>query len=179
MVMTDIELEIDFSQEGNSGRFCGSGWSGLEPVERWAVGVESRLTIPTPSTPGSYFLVLKFRPLLVPGRIAGQHVDVAVNGAIVGRFYASGTTSRACYLPWQLVEGRQCLEICFRTPDAASPAAFAAGGDDRVLALAFTSLILHRDRFVRGGTRPSGECLTNAQDKHNLVRSRSMHLLAI
>jgi hypothetical protein len=147
--MEELEFALDFGQNGDSDRFCAAGWSAVEPDERWAIGTESRITLPAPSTPGDYFLMLKFRPLVVPGRISGQKLYVNVNGTTVGEFFASERADRVCHLPWQLLEGSSYLDIAFRTPDAAAPAAFAPGGDDRTLAIAFNSLRLFRDRYAR------------------------------
>jgi hypothetical protein len=119
MTVEDLGVVVDFGQHGNSRLFCAAGWSGFERDERWAIGSESRLNLPSPTAPGSYVLVLKLRPFVAPGRLSGQHLSVVVNGSVVGEFWLTDRTSRVCYLPWQLLDGRRELEITFRTPDAA------------------------------------------------------------
>jgi hypothetical protein len=161
MTAQDLGVVVDFSQHGNSRLFCAAGWSGFEPDERWAIGSESRLNLPSPTAPGSYFLVLKLRPFEAPGRLNGQHLSIVVNGSVVGEFWVTDRTSRVCYLPWQLLDGQRELEITFRTPDAASPSALAVGDDDRVLAVAFSSLALYRDRYVMPDPGPAGVLETN------------------
>jgi hypothetical protein len=161
MTAQDLGVVVDFRQQGNSGLFCTAGWAGFEPDERWTIGSESRIAIPSPTAPGSYFLVLKLRPFVAPARLNGQHLSVSVNASVVGEFWVTERTSRVCYLPWRLIDGQRELEITFHTPNAASPAALAVGDDDRVLAVAFSSLALYRDRYAKPDPGPAGVLETN------------------
>lgn len=155
MTKENFKLLIDFSLRGNSSSFCGTGWSAPEPEERWAVGVESRMIVPAPADPSPYFLVLKLRPFVAPGRLSGQHLSVRVNGLRVGEFLVTERTIRVCHLPWYIIVGRRDLHIVFHTPDAAAPAAFEGSTDHRMLAVAFRSLTLHRDKYGTADPGPS------------------------
>jgi hypothetical protein len=181
MTRQSSEFSVDFSQNGNSRAFCSAGWSVPEPEERWAVGFESRMIIPAPAEPSAYFLVLKLRPFISPDRLGGQHLTVSVNGFKVGEFLVTEGTIRVCHLPWSIIQGRQDLQILFRTPDAASPAAFEAGEDGRMLAVAFRSLTLHRDHYPTADPRPtiggSGVMMSTRSPTDNLERLAARELM--
>ena len=51
-------------------------------------------------------------------------------------------TTRACVVPFSVLEGKSSLRLVFETPDAAAPRLFGQSDDDRSLAIAFTRLVL-------------------------------------
>jgi hypothetical protein len=158
------EFTIDFGERGNSARFCGSGWSSPEADERWCIGGESRLVIPAPRRPAAYVMVLKVRPLVFPDRLAAQRLKVAVNGIMVGDFTVKRRGVRVCRVPWHAIAGRTALEIRFDTPDAVRPAAIACGSDRRMLAIAFTSLLLYADPYEAPFAEPAAGADRTAAD---------------
>ena len=140
-VTTDIA--IDFSASGNGASATGAGWSKPEPTETWTVGARSLLSLPAPTMPATYVLVIKLRPQVVEGRLPSQRLGISVNGVRVDEFTLSRRNVRTCLLPWNLLSVAPTLEIAFTMPDAARLSDFGPSPDRRLLGFAFESLLLY------------------------------------
>jgi hypothetical protein len=145
MADRNFDVTVDFSARGNSSRFCISGWSVPEPDERWSLGFESRMVLPAPREAADVVMVLKLRSFVSAGRLEAQRLKVTVNWGIVGDFVIRERTARVCRIPWQVITGHDWLDVRFQTPDAARPAALEGNLDERMLAIAFASLVVYPD----------------------------------
>ena len=154
MPASATEIALDFSLGGNAGSAMVSGWSTPEREETWAIGVESRLSLPTPVVPATYVLVLKLRAQPLSGKPEGQRLGVSVNGIAVDEFLIGERATRACLLPWDILRGAAAVSIVFSTPDATKPADVGNGDDTRSLAFAFFSVRLYssmHEEWAGGG----------------------------
>jgi hypothetical protein len=81
------------------------------------------------------------------GRLPAQRLRVLASRVEIGTFTLTQRGERACLIPAELLTGRSALEIAFETPDAARPMDLGSGRDNRMLAIALTSLRLYPDRL--------------------------------
>ncbi len=140
-------LLIDFTAGGNSVPCCVAGWSTPEPDGTWTTGPVSRLTLPAPQRPGSYALVFRLRPMTAGDRLPAQRLLVRVNDVPLAEFRITRRTTRACVVPWEVVQRAPELSITLGLPDAARPAEHGQGDDRRLLGVSLSSLHLHPDLF--------------------------------
>lgn len=121
--------------------FLAAGWSFPEAGFRWSEGNESRLRIPVADISGAIELRFSAWPL-THGTLQRQRVAVFVNGVFVQDLSIDGPGEYAV-----VAEGvstrDNVLEIGLRYEDAASPAALGLNDDQRVLALAFETLVIN------------------------------------
>jgi len=138
------EFIIDFGRGGNSDSYRRAGWSEPEPRHTWTIGQESTLEFPRPALPGTHMLVLELGPFVWKDIIPAQHLTVLVNGSEIAEFSIREATAAECTIPWQLIEGREWVQLTFRHPGAARPIDVNGVPDHRELALAFETISLFR-----------------------------------
>ena len=144
---------LEFGSGGNAAGALREGWSVPEKGETWTCGRTSRLSLQAPSARATYVMVVKLRPHMVPG-VEGQRLGVVVNGVVIDEFVITRRTARACLIPWNLLRDARSLEVVFTTPDAVRPCDVGAGEDQRMLGVAFSSLLLYpslHDEWDSGG----------------------------
>lgn len=139
---TPTQVEVVFGREGTFTDDMGRGWSYPEDEFTWATGKVSTLLLDAPAAASHYVLHLVVWPFLCPPVVVRQALILIINGQFVRRFDLTGEARIACHVPSRLLHGRDKVEIMFRHPDAASPAALANGTDLRHLAVAFRSVVL-------------------------------------
>jgi hypothetical protein len=140
----DGELVIDFGRSGNSETYRRSGWYEPEPRHSWTQGSESTLEIPRPSVASDYLMVLEVGPFVWKDRLPAQRLSVFVNGSELGDFRLSEVGALEVEVPWDVIEGREWVQVTFRHPDAAKPADVSGVPDHREIALAFEAVSFFR-----------------------------------
>jgi hypothetical protein len=144
MLSLEEQASFGFGLSAEEGPKLGEGWANPEEGFQWSVGDRSRLSIPAPSTPGNYTLLLTFSPFIHPGGPRSQRLSVLVNGRRVreGRFQTD--TVMACRFEWDPRLGGKVLDIVLEHPDAARPSECFASPDTRRLAFSVSDLKLFR-----------------------------------
>ncbi|HEV8032149.1 MAG TPA: hypothetical protein VGP42_14125 [Stellaceae bacterium] len=140
----DGELVIDFGRSGNSDAYRRAGWYEPEPRHSWTQGQESTLEFPRPNFPADYSMVLELGPFVWKDTLPAQRLMVFVNGSEVGNFVVREVSALEMGVPWDLIEGREWVEVIFRHPDAAKPVATSGVPDHREIALAFEAVTFFR-----------------------------------
>jgi hypothetical protein len=125
---------IEFAKP-EADRYLWYGWSSAEPGFRWTDGKEAALVFGLDQV-RDVQLTIKYVPFLVANRHPRQRVLVYLNGASVDSFDAEEDSERerTVRLPVNLLRRENSLR--FDLPDAASPASFGTGDDDRELGIA-------------------------------------------
>jgi hypothetical protein len=147
----DGELVIDFGRSGNSDAYRRAGWYEPEPRHSWTQGQESTLEFPRPTAAADYQMVLELGPFIWKDKLPAQHLTVFVNDSEVGDFVLREVSALEIEVPWELIEAREWVQVMFRHPDAATPAAVNGVPDHREIALAFEAV-----SFFRKVEPPSG-----------------------
>ena len=147
----DGDLIIDFGRSGNSETYRRSGWYEPEPRHSWTQGQESLLEFPRPAAAADYRIVLELGPFVWKDRLPVQRLTVFVNGSEVGDFALREVDTLEIEVPWELIEGREWVQVMFRHPDAAKPSDVSGVPDNREIAIAFEAV-----SFFRRVEPPSG-----------------------
>lgn len=134
---------ISFGKRGNSRFFQSDGWA-ITTAQRivWTEGSEAILSIGFPETEGQVRLRAKLKPLLAPGKLDSQRVEIYVGGKQAGTWNISSDSFHNVELviPGEFFNQAEMTEIKFILPDARSPESLGTGRDKRNLALAFYSI---------------------------------------
>jgi hypothetical protein len=139
------KVAVEFGDRGNSAQFCrGGGWSPAEPKHTWTVGLESALELPLPARSGVYLLNLTLAPFVFKERLPAQKLTVVVNGKEIKTNTVRERASIEYKLPWELLEGRDSIDVVFKHPNAAKPAEVNGVPDQRQIAFAFEAVTLTR-----------------------------------
>lgn len=136
---------LSFGKSGTFRPFQKGGWSPSRTGNTtWTNGKNAEFSIPLPATSSAVILRLYVRPMIVKGKLDGQHVILKVGGQEL----ASWELTEARFDTLELRISPKNLEtekntvFTFELPDARSPASLRVGRDARELALAFLSLQL-------------------------------------
>jgi hypothetical protein len=125
-------------------RYLGNGWSGVEQMQRWALGPSADLTFElTPEADA--LLRLDAEPYLVPGRLPERDARVELNGHPVGgwRLRYTGQRAYSVRLPRAALGRVNHVRLLF--PGASpTPVELGQGEDPRRLALAVRTIRLER-----------------------------------
>jgi hypothetical protein len=140
----DDELVIDFGRSGNSDAYRRTGWYEPEPRHSWTQGQESALEFPRPSLAGDYLMVLELGPFLWKDKLPAQRLMVFVNGSEVADFVVSEVSVLEFQVPWELIDGREWVQVIFRHPDTAKPVEISGVPDHREIAFAFEAVTFFR-----------------------------------
>ena len=116
----------------------GAGWS-VEDNYAWAIGNESKLTLPLPGNDKPYVVRFTLHPLLNSNGRASQRLVFLVGADVIGRVEVTERQSIECALPVALTAGLDRIELTLVHPDAMRPADFLPTTDTRWLALCFHS----------------------------------------
>jgi len=141
----DLELTIDFIQDGNAGPYLRDGWCNIEPRCTWTRGKVSLMEIPVKEAEANYHIEMQLVPYLIADKLPSQDLDVYVNDDLVTRFcLRAGDKNVTFEVPRYLVV-EQSIRLRFELPDAARPCDLNPDSKDkRVLAFAFRKLALSR-----------------------------------
>jgi hypothetical protein len=141
---SEVEVEIDFTQGGNSTDFVQKGWSGQEPTHTWTDGDQSLLRLPFTEPGASYVGEILAWPFTVPDRIPGQTVLVSIEDTLLTTFHVTpGQNLLEFQIPSALTMPGQAV-VVMKFLDAARPSDLMLSSDSRLVALAFRRLRLKR-----------------------------------
>jgi hypothetical protein len=142
---SDVELTIEFTQDGNAGPYLREGWCNRERKFTWTQGKVSFMEIPVKEPQADYQIEMHLRPFIVPAKLPSQDLDVYVNGSLVSRSSLRGADKPVTFVvPKDLVVD-QSMKLRFDLPDACRPSDLIPDHkNNRVLAIAFEKLVLAR-----------------------------------
>jgi hypothetical protein len=149
-----LERVIDCG-EGSPG--CASllsGWALHEPGFTWAIGSESRLSVPIDSAASDYVLTLDVVPYLHPPELPAQRLIVSVNGSVLSASTIRRPALLAIPVSAGVVGRADMLDVRLQHPDAAGPTEFQPSGDKRVLAVAMSQVRLYRAESCESAASP-------------------------
>ena len=146
---SDVELTIEFTQDGNAGPYLREGWCNRERKFTWTQGKVSFMEIPVKEPQANYHIEMHLRPFIVPGKLPAQDLDVYVNDFLVSRSSVRGADKPVTFeVPKDLVVD-QSIKLRFDLPDASRPSDLIPDHKNkRVLAVAFEKLVLSRVDWI-------------------------------
>jgi hypothetical protein len=130
-----------FAADGDGHLYQRFGWSTPEPHHVWALGAESRISVPTPRPPTDCTLELDVVGLMLPPLIDCQTLQIDINGIDAGTFLVGPPRTIRCRVPWYSMQMSSTLEITFRHQRCARPSDYG-GVDQRCLAVRFSAVRL-------------------------------------
>jgi len=148
-----LEAAFVFGRLGNLSEALGEGWS-VEDNYAWAIDAESRLSLPLGGNGTRYILRLTMQPMVNPGVVDAQRLDIDTEAGVLGSFTIDRRTTIELKLPLELTQNRGRLELILRHPDGLRPDTFKNPNDSRLLSLCFMSGGLVRE-LDAAGERPA------------------------
>jgi len=130
---------LDFTQ-AQVRQFLDEGWDVEEGNLGWSTGQLAGVHIPLPEAAGALSMRARIKPFLWPPSLTSQRLYVLANGEQVAEFDLSNDEFKEISwdVPAEWVNlNPDSLRLTFLTPDAQSPQAVGAGGDLRILGIAF------------------------------------------
>jgi hypothetical protein len=139
-----LGTELQFTRNGNASDFFTDGWSEPGNGLTWSESKHSTLFLPLKAPPVNDVeltaLVFTFR---VPKRAHVVHVNISVNGTLVGHWKVNESLQeKRLVIPQDLFVNHPGATIHFEVSDAASPQALKAGPDQRNLGFGIVTLSL-------------------------------------
>jgi hypothetical protein len=110
---TDVELTIDFSQEGNARKYLQHGWGSTELKCTRTEGKASFMEIPVKESQVNYRIEMHLRPFVIPGKLLSQDLDVYVNDSLVSRSSLRGAESIVTYEVPQYLHAGHSIKLRF------------------------------------------------------------------
>ena len=142
---SDIELTIDFTQDGNAGPYLRDGWGAREFKFTRTEGKVSFMEIPVREPQTNYSIEMHLRPFVIPGKLPSQGLDVYANDSLTIRSGLRGAEDVVKFQVPQDLVVEQSIKLRFDLPDASRPSDLNPDSKDkRILAVAFRKLILSR-----------------------------------
>lgn len=105
------------------------------------IGNKFQLTLPVKPTQSNLALSTTFSPLIVPGRLNNQVVDVYINNQKIGQWIATKEDTYKLTIP-EKFNLSATLDITFIIPKAISPLELGVSNDARALGIAMKNLSL-------------------------------------
>ena len=136
MIQVPLETLI-FGSSGNARPHLEEGWSHDEDALVWAIGQQSRLSLPRPTGEIGYLLEITVWPHGSLQAVTAQRLTIEVNGVELVSYTITRHCSVQCAIPAFVAAAADKLNIVFRHPDARRPYKPHGSGDDRLLAVAF------------------------------------------
>ena len=133
-----LEAAFVFGSLGNLADALGDGWS-VEDAYAWAIGAESRLSLPLPGNAARLMLRFTVQPLIHAGLCDAQRLSIDTEAGPIASFSLHRRTTIELALPLELTRDRHRLELILRHPDALRPCDFRATDDNRLLSVRFLS----------------------------------------
>ena len=135
-----LGAEIDFRQGGNATDFVWEGWSSPEDNVTWTCKRNAIIVLPLEAPPKKpLVLQAHLEPLLVPGQIEAQNVNIYMDDRKVGSWCVKKAGVFKVKIPKRFTHDSR-MRIRFELPDTASPASFGTSKDTRDLGVAFRSI---------------------------------------
>lgn len=134
---------MEFGMEGNADPFKASGWCAPSSFAQWTDGHRSVLRFVVDQQNEDIVFIIAMRPMIVPGKVDRQRVQVTVNGKELVTIALNDPRPKLhkFVIPAALVDSDE-VEIAFGLPDAAIPADLGISGDQRTLGLSIVSVCL-------------------------------------
>ena len=120
---------------------------GAAPLVTWTVANKAKLSILFSDVDSPVTMRVKLKPLLVPGKLDEQRVNVFFGNTLVGTWSLAVNRFQVVELriPKEMFNLSGKTAISFELPDAKSPKSLGAGRDNRSLALAFFSIEFEKE----------------------------------
>ncbi|HTA96326.1 MAG TPA: nucleotidyltransferase family protein [Solirubrobacteraceae bacterium] len=121
----------------------------------WIAGREAKLVMPLERDARSSLLLEISAQGFLGAAHPKQRLEVLVNDCPVGALEVDVNRTlrrESLVIPYELVAGRQRLELTLRAPDAVSPARLGVADDDRRLGVFLRRLVVHEPRTSQIGS---------------------------
>lgn len=138
----DFGDSIVFSQSGNAAPFLKEGWSHPETSLIWSIGKRSSLRLKTQLPSCDPQIELLLQPFYVKGKMSPQHIDVIINGILVGSTIMTQENKLEFVVPLDIWANKTPVTIEFLHPNFTSPKNIGVGKDPRELAFAFKNIVV-------------------------------------
>lgn len=132
--------EVDFRAGGMGQEYLIAGWSHPETEYTWTLGKLSVVRLPPPEIIGDHVLRFRSGPMVRPGLLHFQRLDVTVNGWTVARLVCRSAMSYEFRVPGDALKAGGVVDIMFHMPDAVSPRELGGSEDSRDLGVWISSL---------------------------------------
>lgn len=147
---------IKFGLLGNSQPYEIAGWSLPYEGLTWTVGKSATLIMPITTPKSSISLKATLTPLLMPGKLEKQTVDILINGKKADEWLITkpGLQEQTLNIPKSLFTNPDIVSITFNTLDATSPKQLGISNDGRVLGVAMHTIeltIMNNSSKLSGG----------------------------
>jgi lysophospholipase L1-like esterase len=119
--------------------YLGPGWNRPEAEFRWTGGTQAEVRFHL-ERPSDLLLRLRLRPLLAPGRLDAQRIELALGGEAVAALRVESPAEREYEVRLPAARLARDNTLVLRLPDAATPSSLGMGQDGRRLAAAVRSL---------------------------------------
>ena len=130
--------ELFFSHPGNANEYAVWGISSCENTHTWTSGKKVNMAFELTKKPEKNLRVLMNVKYVFNGR---QNINIYANNVLCHSEEISGDEI-SFTIPKELIQDNKYLELYFELPDAISPTELGQSSDARVLALAFSSMII-------------------------------------
>ncbi|MBI1803908.1 MAG: sulfatase-like hydrolase/transferase [Ignavibacteriae bacterium] len=120
---------IRFVIGGNALPYQLGGWAHPESSLTWTAGTRASLNIPIDTSLPSVLLTASLHPFVEGKTMLGQHVDLSVQGILLGSWEVRRDGEYRIMIPDDMVQG-DILRIDFHLPDAAARSALGLSNDD-------------------------------------------------
>ncbi len=122
------------------------GWAQPEAGFTWAIGHQSRFTVPVEHWPetGAVMLEMELNPFVPPGSVTGQRLAVSIGGTVVGDDVVRGEGVVGYRVPHAAWHGPGSPVVTLHTPQARRPVEFGLGADRRQLGFMLRSAAFRR-----------------------------------
>jgi hypothetical protein len=152
--MTELLVNLDFAEGGNTASCLIDGWGEQEPTMRWSMGRQSRLRLPVTKPGPGCVLVINATPCIHPPALCRQAVMLALDGRLLALASFAGLGVYGFRVPESMFgAGAPELSITHLHHDA--PRAEEQMRDDQPLCLAVHSIRLYRLDPRQGGWHPA------------------------
>lgn len=132
-----LNVPIDFTRS-ESDKYLWYGWSTPEPVGRWSDSNEATMVFAVNKVE-PVVLKLSMAPFVVPERLTQQKVVVRLNGTQAAELFLTAQRINVYSIALSQPALRQNNVLTFELPNAASPASFNLGADERRLGIRIES----------------------------------------
>lgn len=140
----DVVIASEFGVGGDGARYRLDGWARPETAFTWTAAHECQIQLPPLTGDGNFVFRMICGPFVSKGKLPAQHIELLVDGDLLGVCDIRVFSLLECPLPGRVLTNDQGVTITLRLPTAARPREVSGADDDRLLALAVSSIAVLR-----------------------------------
>ena len=138
--MSELVLDIDFGEDGNSAGYVGEGWGEPERAHTWSVGQRSTVRLPIRNPQAAHVLVMRVLPWRHPPEVTHQTVMLGVDDRLLATMVIGEDAALAFRLPAPDGPGGNTYALSIGHLDSARSAAIDIYRDGRSMGLMMRTL---------------------------------------